>query len=136
MANVHRGEIEATFDGKPYRLVLTLGALAELESTFGDSDMVALTGRFETGRLSARDCIRIIGAGLRGAGTDVGDDAVARMTAQGGATGFIDVVARLLTATFGVADGAGGHDIERKAEVKEANGPFVAVTRVSSHGGT
>jgi hypothetical protein len=59
MANKHRGEIEATLSGVPYRLVLTLGALAELEDAFGDGDMLALAARFETGRLSAR---RIAGA--------------------------------------------------------------------------
>lgn len=136
MVNAHRGEIEATFDGQSYRLVLTLGALAELESAFGDSDMVALTGRFESGRLSARDCIRIIGAGLRGAGTDVGDEAVARMTAKGGATGYVDVVARLLTATFGTAD-SGSSDVNAsEAGTRVASGPFVTATRASSPGGT
>ena len=64
MANRHRGEIEARLDGRPYRLCLTLGALAELEAAFGDEDMLALATRFENGRLrratacalSARAC--------------------------------------------------------------------------------
>jgi hypothetical protein len=63
--------------------------------------MLALAQRFEAGRLSARDAARIIGAGLRGAGHDLADAAVARMQADGGAAGFVDIVARLLTATFG-----------------------------------
>jgi hypothetical protein len=66
MANTHRGEIDAELDGATHRLVLTLGALAELESAFGDEDLLALAGRFERGRLSARDCVRIIGAAWRG----------------------------------------------------------------------
>ena len=66
MANRHRGEIDAMLDGTRYTLCLTLGALAELESAFGDADMLALAQRFESGRLSASDAIRIIGAGLRG----------------------------------------------------------------------
>jgi hypothetical protein len=41
-ANRHRGEIEARFDGKPYRLCLTLGALAELEDAFAADDLGAL----------------------------------------------------------------------------------------------
>ena len=57
MPNKHRGEIEGVLDGASHRLVLTLGALAELEAAFGDQDMVALASRFETGRLSARDCV-------------------------------------------------------------------------------
>ncbi len=104
MANRHRGEIDAVLDGVPHRLVLTLGALAELESVFGDDDMLALIGRFERGRLSARDCMRIIGAGLRGSGAAVSDADVAKMRVDGGATGYVDIVARLLAATFGSDD--------------------------------
>lgn len=107
MPNTHRGEIEAHFDGVRHRLVLTLGALAELENAFGDEDMLALTARFEKGRLSARDCVKIIGAGLRGAGHAVTDADVSHMQADGGAAGFVEVVSRLLTATFG---GAAAHE--------------------------
>ena len=103
MANLHRGEIEARLDGNAHRLVLTLGALAELESAFGDGDMLALAARFETGHLSSRDCMKIIGCGLRGAGAGISDDDVGRMQADGGVTGFVDIVARLLQATFGGA---------------------------------
>ena len=106
MTNRHRGEIEAVLDGIPRRLCLTLGALAELEAAFGDEDMLALASRFEKGRLGAKDCVRIIGAGLRGGGLDVADVAVAAMQANGGAAGFVDVVARLLAATFGGAEPA------------------------------
>jgi len=105
MPNPHRGEIEARLDGKPCTLCLTLGALAELEHAFGHEDMLALAERFQSGRLSARDAQRIIAAGLRGAGHDIDDAAVARMQAEGGAAGYVDIVARLLTATFGVSDG-------------------------------
>lgn len=101
MANIHRGEIEAEFDGKCYRLCLTLGALAELEHAFGEDDMLGVVERFEAGRITARDTIRIIGAGLRGAGYDITDDAVSAMRTQGGAAGYVEIVAALLTATFG-----------------------------------
>lgn len=100
MANRHRGEIEATLGGERRVLVLTLGALAELENAFGGEDMLALASRFETGRIGARDAIRVIGAGLRGAGADISDEDVARMNAEGGAAGYIAIVADLLTATF------------------------------------
>ena len=106
MANLHRGEIDAVLDGEPHRLCLTLGALAELESTFGNDDMLAVAERFSRGRLSARDAVRIIGAGLRGAGHQVTDDVVARMRAEGGAAGFVDIVSSLLAATFGAAEEA------------------------------
>ena len=85
MPNRHRGEIEAEIGGARRTLVLTLGALAELEDAFGADDMVALAERFGSGRLKARDLIRIIGAGLRGAGDTVSDDEVALMDVEGGA---------------------------------------------------
>ncbi|MCO5159897.1 MAG: gene transfer agent family protein [Mesorhizobium sp.] len=102
-ANRHRGEIAASFDGKTYRLCLTLGALAELEDAFAAADLGALVARFAGGKLSASDMIRILGAGLRGAGNAVGDDDVRQMRCEDGAAGFARVVAELLTATFGRA---------------------------------
>jgi len=101
MPNHHRGEIEAELGGARRDLVLTLGALAELEAAFGAQDLVALTERFGAGRLTARDLIRIIGAGLRGAGNDVSDDEVARMAVEGGAQGYVRIAADLIAATFG-----------------------------------
>ena len=107
MVNKHRGEIAARLDGVEHRLVLTLGALADLEAAFGNDDMIALATRFESGRLSARDCIRIIGCGLRGGGYAISDDEVTHMQADGGAAGYVDIVARLLAATFGGGDQGG-----------------------------
>ena len=86
MPNHHRGEIEAEIGDARRRLVLTLGALAE---------------RFGSGRLKARDLVRIIAAGLRGAGEDVTDDAVAEMTVADGAAGYVRIAAKLIAATFG-----------------------------------
>jgi hypothetical protein len=106
MVNRHRGEIEAILDGKPYRLCLTLGALAELEDAFGADDMLALAQRFEAGRLRARDAARIIAAGLRGGGHKLSEAQIAQMHAEGGACGFVDIVVRLLAATFGSGDSA------------------------------
>jgi hypothetical protein len=103
MANRHRGEIEAELGGTKRTLVLTLGALAELESAFGAGDLVALAERFEKGRMSATDAIRIIGAGLRGAGETMSDDDVAQLAAPGGAAGYVRIVSDLLAATFGEA---------------------------------
>src|SRR6185437_13363329 len=100
MANRHRGEIEAEIGGARRRLVLTLGALAELEDAFGADDLVALTERFATGRLK-RDLTRIIAAGLRGAGEAVSDEEVAAMAADGGAQAYVQIAADLIAATFG-----------------------------------
>ena len=101
MPNLHRGEIEAEIGGQKRRLVLTLGALAELESAFGADDLVALTERFGSGRLKARDLIRIIGAGLRGAGEAVSDEEVAAMSVADGAQGYVRIAAELIAVTFG-----------------------------------
>ena len=103
MANRHRGEIEAELGGERRTLVLTLGALAELETAFGAEDLVALAERFEQGRMSARDAIKIIAAGLRGAGHEIADEEVARLAAAGAAAGYVKIVGELLAATFGEA---------------------------------
>lgn len=123
MANTHRGEIEGRLDGKSYRLCLTLGALAELECAFGDEDMLALAMRFEKGRIRASDAHRIIAAGLRGGGHDITDTDVARMQSDNGAAGFIDIVARLLTATFGSSADAAPASVPACAP-EVARGPF------------
>jgi hypothetical protein len=101
MANRHRGEIEAEIGGVRRKLVLTLGALAELEDAFGADDLVALTERFASGRLKARDLTRIIAAGLRGAGDMVSDNEVAAMEIDGGAQGYVRIAAELVAVTFG-----------------------------------
>jgi hypothetical protein len=117
MPNLHRGEIEAEIGGAKRCLVLTLGALAELEAAFGADDLVALAERFGVGRLKARDLVRIIAAGLRGAGAAVTDEEVAAMTVTGGAEGYVRIAGALIAATFGggerppdpqVPQGAGG----------------------------
>jgi hypothetical protein len=111
MANRRRGDVEAIFDGRRHVLRLTLGALAELEDVFGATDLIALAARFEQGRLSARDLLRIIGAGLRGGGADISDDEAARLACEGGLQGYIAVVAELLAATFGQRNPKGGESL-------------------------
>lgn len=102
-SNRRRGEISAELDGRSFRLCLTLGALAELEAAYAADDLSALVERFSSGRLSATDMIRIIGAGLRGAGNELADKEIGGMRAEGGAAGFAAIVSDLLTATFGAA---------------------------------
>lgn len=104
MANRHRGEIEAELGGTRRTLCLTLGALAELEAAFGAADLAALADRFGKGRISARDAIRIIGAGLRGAGENISDEEVAALASSNAAAGYVQIVVELLCATFGVSE--------------------------------
>lgn len=101
--NARRGEVAANLDGTEYRLCLTLGALAELENAFAAGDLGALVERFSSGRLSASDMVKVIGAGLRGGGNAIDDDAVGSMQVEGGAAGYARITADLLQATFGGA---------------------------------
>lgn len=130
MTNKYRGEISARLDGRDMRLRLSLGALAELETAFGADDMIALASRFEGGRLSARDAIRMIGAGLRGAGHDVSDEAVAGMRCDDGAGGYVSIVVRLLEATFGSGDAPEGANLAMDGARREGGGsvPFPGTT--------
>ena len=69
----------------------------------GAADLVALAERIGSGRLSARDLVCIIAAGLRGAGESVSDEDVAAMAVEGGAHGYVRIAGALLEATFGGA---------------------------------
>jgi len=104
MPNIHRGEIAAAIGGETRVLCLTLGALAELEAQLGAGDLAGLAERFAGGKVSARDLTAIIGAGLRGGGSDVSDDQLAQMSVEGGLRGAADIAVRLLKATFGEAE--------------------------------
>ncbi len=101
MVNRHRGEVEAELGGTTYTLVLTLGALAEIEHAYGGEDMIAIAERFENGRIKATDAITVIAAGLRGAGASISDEEVSKLSVPGGAAGYLRIVAELLKATFG-----------------------------------
>jgi len=103
MPNIRRGEISAVIDGEEKILCLTLGALAELEARLNAGDLVGLSERFGSGRISARDLTAILGAGLRGGGNAVTDDDLARLAIEGGLKGAADIAVRLLRATFGEA---------------------------------
>ncbi len=100
MVNSLRGEVSAKLDGRDYTMCLTLGALASLEGNLGVANLGALANKFSSGTLSADELIKVITAGLLGGGHDCSEDDVARMRADGGASGFVDIAARLLSATF------------------------------------
>lgn len=107
-ANRHRGEVRAVLDGAARTLKLTLGALAELEADAGE-DLGALLARLDAGRMSARDAVRLIAAGLRGAGHAADAAAVAGMAVEGGPLGAFRLAAELVAAAFGVADASPGN---------------------------
>ncbi|SIQ01641.1 gene transfer agent family protein [Bosea sp. TND4EK4] len=101
MVNRHRGETALMVEGQALPMRLTLGALAELEHAFAVDSLPALGQRFIGGHLSARDIIRIIAAGLRGAGKAIRDEDVAGLPFDGGLAGAIKAAIGLLEATFG-----------------------------------
>ena len=104
MANRHRGETTLMVAGDALPMRLTLGALAELEHAFAVDSLPALGERFIDGRLSARDIIWILAAGLRGAGSAIRDEDVAGLSFDGGLSGAIKAAIALLEATFGEGD--------------------------------
>lgn len=106
MANAMRGEIEASVGGKRRTLCLTLGALAELETRMQAADLNGLAERFEAGRVSARDLVAILGAGLRGGGNAISDEDLMAMPIEGGLTGAAHIASALLAATFGEGTGS------------------------------
>lgn len=112
MANRRRGEIEAVLAGRRRRLCLTLGALAELEDAYRAEDLSALVARFAGGKLAARDLVRLIAAGLKGAGETVDDDEIARLGADESVAELAAVAGELLRVTFATdapkGDAAGG----------------------------
>lgn len=124
MPNVRRGEIAAELGGTTRRLVLTLGALADLEAHFEAGDLVDLAERFGTGRLAARDLIAVIGAGLRGAGETISDREVAALAVAGGAAAYARIVSDLLTATFGGGDGSPAASAAGEGRQAASAGPF------------
>lgn len=101
MANPHAGEVAIHIAGQRHVCKLTLGALAELEAELEADTLVDLVARFEEGRVSARDVLAVIVAGLRGGGWrgDAGDLLSAEI-----ATGPVEAAAlamRLLAQAFG-----------------------------------
>ncbi|KAA2237244.1 gene transfer agent family protein [Salinarimonas soli] len=103
MPNRRRGEVQASFGGRPHTLRLTLGALAELEDAFAVESLTALAARFGEGRLSSRDLVAILGAALRGGGHAITDAEVADLPLDGGIEGVAEAAAEALRLAFGEA---------------------------------
>ena len=106
MVNPFAGEAELTLDGQRCVLKLTLGALAELESTLQAESLVALIERFESGGYSAQDVMALLLAGLRGGGWSGSATDLAKAEIAGGPIHAARVAAQLLARAFRVPDGA------------------------------
>ena len=66
----------------------------------GAGDLVALGERFSTGRLSARDMLAVLAAGLRGGGESFSDEDAGSLSAEGGIGELARIVTELLAVTF------------------------------------
>lgn len=100
MANPWRGEVALVIDGQRQVARLTLGALAELEDGLGAGSILALAERFETNKFSSRDVVALLGAGLRGAGAGITDEALMRAEIDGGPMAAAKAAAELLARAF------------------------------------
>lgn len=103
MANRHRGDVDLTIQGETLTLRLTLGALAEIETSFGAPDLATLGERLSQGQLSASDLIRILGAAARGGGHTLSDRDFAASVSAADIPACVTALGALLTLTFGDA---------------------------------
>ena len=83
---------------------LTLGALAELEDGLGEDSLVGLVERFEGSRFTSRDVVALLGAGLRGCGHEITDEALANAHIEGGPMAAAKAAAELLARAFVVPE--------------------------------
>ena len=100
MSTPYAGEVTLILDGQPHRLRLTLGALAEMEAAMGEDTILALVGRFEQGRVSSRDVLALIVAGLRGGGWQGEAADLLQAEIEGGLHGAARIAAELLARAF------------------------------------
>lgn len=114
--NIPRGEAALVAGGKSYRLLLTLGALAEIESGLGLSDLSGISPRLK--ELRAGDLAIVVAALMRGGGHDISPADVMRLPVDLGA--LVKAVADAFEAAgLAHAEGEGA----REATVPFAGSP-------------
>jgi hypothetical protein len=101
MTNIIRGAVSFLLDGRKRALVLTLGALAEMEAELGPDGLTGLAGRLSEGKLSASDAITVLAAGLKGAGEAMERDELGRAIPASDLGHALNTAADLLAASFG-----------------------------------
>ncbi|MFN4060547.1 MAG: gene transfer agent family protein [Paracoccus hibiscisoli] len=100
MANPMRGEVALVLDGQPHVARLTLAALAELETELQADGLTGLVARLDEGRISSREILAVLVAGLRGGGwTGQAGDLLA-VQIEGGPLEAARIAARLLALAF------------------------------------
>ncbi|HUJ04053.1 MAG TPA: GTA-gp10 family protein [Rhizomicrobium sp.] len=101
MANRIRGEATLNAGGREYRLLLTLGALAEIEDGLGLDDLSQVASRLA--RVRAADLAIVAAALLRGGGHEVCPADVLRLPCELGA--LVDAVKGAFNGASGEGDG-------------------------------
>jgi hypothetical protein len=109
MVNKARGEAALAAGGREYRMLLTLGALAEIEDGLGRDTLSGVAARLSRAR--AADLAIVAAALLRGGGHEVCPADVLRLPCD------LGVLMRAVTETF---DSAGLKSIGAEAQ----SGPF------------
>ncbi len=100
MANPWAGEVALMLGRERRVLKLTLGALAELESTLESGGLVDLVARFEGQAFSSRDVLALLVAGLRGGGWRGCAEDLLRADIAGGPVAAAQAAAQLLVRAF------------------------------------
>ena len=100
MANPHRGEVAVVLDGRRHVARLTLGALATLEADLGETSLIGVIERFESGRFASRDVLAVLVAGLRGGGWRGEADDLMTAEFEGGPIAAAQAAAELLARAF------------------------------------
>jgi hypothetical protein len=123
MVNRRRGEVALQLGDTRYTLCLTLGAVAELEDAFGVQDLMALTERFSTGRLSSRDLLTLLAIALRGGGQPLSDAEVANLPLHDGIEPVAAALADLLVMTFGGGEASPNPSSSQEASASHTPSP-------------
>ena len=100
MATPNAGEVAIWLDGVAHVAKLTLGALAELESAMAAGSRVEMVERFESGKVSTRDVLALIVAGLRGGGWQGTAENLRTVEIGGGPVEAARAAAELLARAF------------------------------------
>ena len=100
MTNPMAGEVSVLINGVAHNCKLTLGALAELETTLEEPSLVDLVQRFEGGKYAGRDVLAVIVAGLRGGGWVGTSQDLLTAEIEGGAIGAARTAATLIARAF------------------------------------
>ncbi|MGB8602937.1 MAG: GTA-gp10 family protein [Rhizomicrobium sp.] len=121
MVNSVRGEAELIAGDKSYRLLLTLGALAEIEDGLGLDDLKALGKRLQ--HVRSNDLAIVASALMRGGGCDVAAADVLRLPCSLG-----DLTAAVTQAFVRAGLDGGERGAENDAAFADASAPFVGTT--------